>query len=230
MRREFLKLVGLGTVSVMLPGCLGNTVYTYRQKLTVIVGTPEGERSGSAVTEVKAAVGSQGLSGANVGYSVRGEATVVELGLGKYLFALLSNGGEYPATEYWAMNAFYKRVSEQYPSGNEELMHKFYSALQTMREPARLTPDLYPLLVTFTDINDPKSVKQLKPGKFRDVLGTGYSLRSISLEIVDEEATEGQVRKKLGFADEENPIFVDWKKFPSDHPLRSINIGSFRTG
>ncbi len=189
-------LVGLG---LGLSGCWGNT-YTYHQKLTVVVSTPAGVKSGSAVTEVTANVGQQSyLSPANVGYRVRGEAAVVDLGNGKYLFALLSSGGEKTATEYWAMLAFYKRVMDEYPSGSEERMNMFYTALLGMRDSQNVMPDKYPLLVTFSDINDPKSVKEVKPGKLADVFGAGFALQAITLEITDEAVTDGKVASSLGW-------------------------------
>jgi hypothetical protein len=195
-RRDALVVLGS---SLVLAGCWGET-YSYRQKLTVLVSTPSGEKSGSAITEVTANVGSQGiLSSANVSYRVRGEAAVVDLGNGKYLIALLSSGGEKTATEYWAMRAFYKRVMEEYPSGSEERMNKFYTALLDMRDSQRVAPDQYPLLVTFRDITDPKSVIEVKPDTLADVFGAGFALRAITLEITDEGVTQGSVETLINW-------------------------------
>jgi hypothetical protein len=193
MRRNFLKMIGLGGVAAALSGC-GGQVYTWNQKLTVIVKTPQGERSGSGITTVTAKVGGQPiLSQAMIGYSVRGEASVVDLGNGKYLFALLSNTGR-NATEYWALNTFPNRILGTYPY-TEEQLNLFYGALTKFRGKEPLAKENYPLLVTFRDVNDPKSVREVKPDKLSDAFGAGYALKSITLEITDEDVTDGEVQK-----------------------------------
>ena len=222
-RRSIMGLMGAG---LLLAGC--NSTYTYHQKLTVVVQTPEGERTGAAVTEVEASVGSQGLlSQANVSYKVRGEATVVGLGQGKYLFALLSSGGEWTATEYWAMHAFYKRVMDEYPSGSTERLNTFYTALLKMRDSERVAPDQYPLLVTFRDNNDPKSAVQVKPGQLADVFGQGYALKSVSLEITDEPLLKGSIDQLLPWAFGLAGSVGKGMKLPYTHLLNQINDGSF---
>ena len=57
-----------------------------------------------------------------------------------------------------------------------------------------------PLLVTFTDIKDPTTVKKVDPDNLAATFGPGVSLKSITLEITDETVTEGKVEK----------IFVWW--------------------
>jgi hypothetical protein len=56
-------------------------------------------------------------------------------------------------------------------------------------------PILYPLLVTFTDIADPKTVTRVDSANLAATFGPGYALTSITLEITDEPVTEGQVQK-----------------------------------
>jgi hypothetical protein len=192
-RRNALSLLGS---SLALTGCWG-TSYTYRQKLTVVVQTPDGEKTGAAVTQVVASVGSGGLNGHIVNYRVKGEAAIVDLGNGRHLFALLSSGGEYDATEYWAMNAFYKRVMEQYPTGSVERLNAFYTALPNIKGSVELPIKDYPLLVTFDDISNPETVKEVKPNRLADIFGAGYALQSIVLEIVDEQASGENVARLL---------------------------------
>ncbi|MEO6202469.1 MAG: hypothetical protein ABIU05_13315 [Nitrospirales bacterium] len=67
----------------------------------------------------------------------------------------------------------------------------------------------YPLLVTFTDINDPKTVQQVDPGNLAATFGPGVSLKRITLEITDEPVTEGKLESVLGWLD-------DLKKYRTD--------------
>jgi len=205
-------MAGLMLVVATLSGC-GNPSYTWHQKMTVTVSTPNGVKTGAAVSEVTASVGRQGfLSEAIVAYTVKGEATVIDLGNGKYLFALLSSSGN--PTEYWAMRIFYRRVMDQYP-GSEDELNRFYSALVNMRDAAPFAADRYPLLITFADINDPKTAREVKPDNLAAAFGSGYALRSITLEITDDPVTDGEVQSVVHWIGDpnvmENP---GWKNLP----------------
>jgi hypothetical protein len=102
---------------------------------------------------------------------------VLEVAPGKYLFALLGERSTNElATHTWA---------DQLPRNADEAWTK----IETLREIRDVPRAEYPLLVTFTDINDPKSVKEVKPDKLAEVFGAGYSLSAITLEITDEVAT-----------------------------------------
>jgi hypothetical protein len=51
---------------------------------------------------------------------------------------------------------------------------------------ATLDPDNYPLLVTFKENDDPKSVRRVNPDDLAAVFGAGHSLGAITMEITDE--------------------------------------------
>ena len=57
----------------------------------------------------------------------------------------------------------------------------------------------YPLLVTFTDIIDPTTVKVVDPDNLAETFGPGASLKRITLEITDEPVTEGKIESVLGW-------------------------------
>ncbi|MFO1174759.1 MAG: hypothetical protein U1E48_06075 [Paracoccaceae bacterium] len=65
-------------------------------------------------------------------------------------------------------------------------------------QPLTLTPDLYPLLVTFDDIHDPKSVRQVDPADLAAAFGPGVRLKAVTLAVTDEAVTEGKVEAVLG--------------------------------
>jgi hypothetical protein len=197
--KRILSAIAVIAAALTLSGCWKNT-YTWNQKLSVTVETPDGERSGSAVTQVTATIGEGGLLPTNAAYTVKGEAAVVDLGNGKYLFALLANSGG-NATEYWAVNNFQRMVMDNYPYSTEDL-DKFYSALEKIRAIQTLASDRYPLLVTFGDLADPMSVREVKPRDLEAAFGTGYRLKSITLAITDETVTKGEVQKLLSWIQE----------------------------
>ena len=175
--RSSLKALALALVlSLPLAGC-GGTNHSWHQKLTVIVNTPQGEKTGSAVTRVSHRVGRQWGTGADTvlvgGYA--GEATVVDLGDGKYLFAVLSSEGQ-SNTEYLAELVF--QQSLKIDSKLEEIsrLNQKYSEIEKLRVVEQVPRQYYPLLVTFTDINDPKSVKEVKPDSMADSVGAGSAV------------------------------------------------------
>lgn len=90
-------------------------------------------------------------------------------------------------------------------------------AIQKVREIRELDPKDYPLLVTFTDITDPTTVKQVNPTNLAATFGPGVSLKRITLEITDEPVTEGKIEHVLGWLDDptvmKNP---GWKSLPYD--------------
>ncbi|MCP4081491.1 MAG: hypothetical protein GY743_14690, partial [Planctomycetaceae bacterium] len=64
---------------------------------------------------------------------------------------------------------------------------------------AILKTDNYPLLVTFTDINDPASVKRVDRYDLEKHFGAGVKLKAVTLEITGEPVTKGAVEKVLGW-------------------------------
>ncbi len=194
-----------------------NPSVSWNRRLTVVVSTPNGDVSGYAVQR-ESIQNQDGLlvtpeaSGAS--HSLGGEAVVVEIKPGHYLFALLVD---------------YKPDTFQVLLPGEAPL-EVATKMTQMRGLNVLPSSQYPMLVTFTDINDPKSVKEVKPDKLADAFGPGFALKSITLEITDEAATKGQVEKKLPFLAQENPVFIDANKYPSGHPLRRLNRRSFKTG
>ena len=86
------RLAVFAVAAVGLAGCQDK--YEWHQKLTVVVSTPSGKVSGSSVIAINARYGQVPLSDIEVWYDVTGEATVVEVAPGRYLFALLEGTEE----------------------------------------------------------------------------------------------------------------------------------------
>jgi len=183
LRRAFRCLVVLPALAA-LSACQDTN--SWRQKLTVTVETPQGEVTGSSVVRVVSSFGQVPLSNSEVGYKVTGEAAVVEIAPGRYLFALLGNS---------EAERFYRALGYNYADRGEKL-----DRIARMQGESRvLKPDNYPLLVTFADIADPKTVRRVEPDNLAASFGPGVRLKAITLEITDEKVTEGRVEGVLGW-------------------------------
>jgi hypothetical protein len=179
-RRNLLRFSGLAGIATLLSGC-GTT--SWKQKITITVQTPAGEKSGSAVTQVDSSVGTYIGAGTMANQTLHGEATVVDLGQGKYVFGLLS---EQSKTLAWQI------FENEVPKDTEGA----WSAIAGKKGIVKPVPS-FPMLVTFGDLKVPASVKEVKPNDLAATFGSGYVLKSITLEVTDENVTEGVVGKVL---------------------------------
>ncbi len=176
--KRVLSSMLIAVAAFGLSGCAEN--FEWNQKLTVVVSTPAGDVSGASVVHYSSSAHSTFATGNALTSSVSGEATVVEVAPGKYLFALL-DGSQEIAT--WTFQ-------DRLPDGGTAERQR---ALQSQRGARAVPRDHFPMLVMFSNISDPKSVKEVKPDKLSDAFGAGYSLKSITLEITDEVMTDGEI-------------------------------------
>lgn len=191
-------LIAIGLVALaVLPGCdmFGFHDWHWNQKLTVSVMTPDGMKSGSSVVSVSVydtpswwGLGDFRGAGSS---SLSGEAVTVDLGNGRYLFALLTNYSHETARATFI-------PKEEQPRTKAEVI-KVYNRLEEMRGSRELAREQYPLLVTFDDINEPASVRRVDPGDISASFGPGYLLDTINISITDEPMTNGVVDVVLGW-------------------------------
>lgn len=189
-----LGIIGLlGALAYLV--FIGGPPVSWHQRLTVIVDTPDGEVSGASVTEVSVRddnglLQMQQTSGVKT--SVRGEAVVVEVLPGRYLFALLDGANA------WATHAF--DLVDQ-PDAKDRTNSAAMAKLRSLPldTPNNLPTNAYPLLVTFIDITKPETVQKVDPANLAASFGPGMRLKSVTLEITRESLTEGEVEKKLGW-------------------------------
>ena len=208
---------------------------TWRYKMTVTVETPEGIKTGYAVREVVFTDGPKLLpdvAGAN--WSVRGEAVAVDLGQGKYLFALMDIDGSYRIVH----DAF------PYSPASGQNIVRYYKSLTGQKKV--LEHNQYPTLVTFTDIKDPKTVTLVYGGQLDEttqqvlpvndlekIFGKGVKLKDITLEMTDEDVT-WKVANFLSWLNQYYDQRLDGERFgtiESKYRLaNSLSAGSFSTG
>jgi hypothetical protein len=187
-QRNFSCWKALGA-AVLSPSILSGCGWFYErwewnQKLTVEVLVDGKTVSGSAVSHIMwreaNALGSYPNS-----YS--GEATIVDLGERGMLFALIGEG-----TKQIAAYALHEELGVR--RADYETLFPKIMRFRGVREVPR---DHHPLLVTFTDISDPKTVQKVEPGNLAATFGPGVALGKITLEITEEDMTNGEVRKMI---------------------------------
>lgn len=184
-------------LSIGLAGCNPFAEdWEWNQKLTVEVATPEGIRSGSAITHVR---WREADVFGNYHAKFSGEATVVDLGAGRYLFALI---GE--ATEQIAAYTLHAELGEQ-RSDYDKLFPKIVEFRGTREVPR----DRYPLLVTFDDVDNPATISRVDPANLSASFGAGISLHRISLEITSDGEEHGDRLEHL----------LKWLNWPRDRFL-----------
>ena len=219
--------------------------YSWRYKITVTVETPEGEVSGSAVREMSNSKPIIDLPDVGNPANMRGEAVVVDLGERGVLFALIGDGSDLE---------FYGTFPTPNDGGSTPEGIKYY-ALLPVGTKADLGTDRYIKLVTFTDMDDPKSVALvygkgvcawakeppaecegvMKSGtytavnRFEELFGEGVRLKGITLEITDEPVTWGVVDEWLPktFKTE---IKDNWRNLPRELRHKLYYLTRFKQG
>lgn len=206
--------------------------FSWNQKLTVTVETPEGERSGSAVTHIEARFlkpGSRSISAASSSGRSYGEAVVVPLPNEKYLFVLRAENAD-----TLTQGAFYKQVLGEDAERIGDVADYYRWMLRRSGLSGPIPRDAYPRFVTFDDLSDPASVKLVDPDDLAATFGSGYALKSVTLEITGEPVMFGKVEQVLPWIDEYRNAHFDGSRIESANAqnrlANSLGTGSFKTG
>jgi len=166
----------LGPVALLAALFIGDQIRInrpgHKYRLTLEVETPEGIKAGSGVVSVHP---DRGYS--RHGHtSTRGDAVFVDLGGGKNLVALLAHidrALDLDDINYLALRAY--RADGRNVSFNE--MNRVSGA-------APVTGALIPILLTFTDPQDPATARTVPSQEMATALGGGFRLRAIRAEVV----------------------------------------------
>ena len=180
------------TAGVALALAMSNVYVSgeYRYRITIEVQTPEGIKTGAAVRAVTDHASSikvidlPGVGGSRP--KVRGEAVVVDLGEKGKLFGLID----------WDS---YREVYAAFPFAGAEKAGdglRYYLNLKPGAF-APLPEKQWPKFVTFTDMDDPKSVKSVPHDNLESVFGKGYAIKNIIIKITDEPITWGDIQRYL---------------------------------
>ncbi len=211
---------------------------TWRYKMTVVVETPEGLKTGSAVREM-----SNSYSKIRIDFpqstnpaKLVGEAVVVDLGERGKLFALLK-GYRYDVNHAHS-------IVYQYLGGGTNAAG--IKALANLKDVKRtIDPNDYPVFVTFTDVHDARSISEVlemepdtTPGNHskynliadhtEELFGRGVKIKEVTIETTDEPTT-------LGVVDQHKPysvrqIMKEWRQLSDEERTRLIPLLYLKTG
>jgi hypothetical protein len=212
-----------------------------RYRISVVINTPDGPRTGSGVWSFKLRPGNF-----DQGYNsrFRGEAIPVDLPNGKTVFALLDLRGGDNNPDRGSQGTLPEAVlfrhflmSSGYPPGVgssredhlDYLKQHFRSKVQLdCSRSALFNRSECPFLVSFSSPSDPQSVFALNPDRFSEEFGPGYSLAGMYLQITDEGPTH-QLQGRLPWEQQLNGNNLDGDRYSSRSTLaNSLNILSFK--
>jgi hypothetical protein len=147
---------------------LGEDRASLNYKLSYTVEVADKPFTGASVVSVTRSYLDSWLlpGGGGTGNIYKGEAVVVDLGEGRYLFSLLRSADSVDHAGYLATMPFEDSLWPQTPRGRDVsdfTVVDFVRLLKKQKPSTTLAPDHYPLLVTFKDINDPSSVVEVDP-------------------------------------------------------------------
>lgn len=220
--KKTILIVVLVFMGVSVGYCyFGLNQYTWHQKMTLEVDVDGQLYTGSSVVKVTVRDSdplTKGL-GFSMQFGATGEAAFVELPGPTYLFALLGGGAPDSGPQTNALNVFRDQLPR---SGNDR-----FAILSKSRFKTDIPRSHYPLLVTFTDIANPKTVQQVDPDNLAEVFGPGVSLKRITLEITDEPVTEGKIEQALPCLRSGKACVPLNKDLPYGHPMRNILNNAF---
>ncbi|MCB2077622.1 MAG: hypothetical protein KDE55_07980 [Novosphingobium sp.] len=192
---RLLSVAAICLALIFLSACKSN-VSEYRFEMTVEVETPDGLKTGSSVYAVRAGNKTRLTSEEGTrSLSQRGEAVAVDVAPGKTLFALLKTNAHWGDVASLSMQALDPRFTKRYDSVGTAAR---LAARDATAPPAIVDPAIYPMLVTFTDIDDPTSVQLVDPDDLAATFGDGYALKRITVRITDAPVTT-EIERRLGW-------------------------------
>ena len=190
----------LGIIAAVVVALIGGLVaaywiayptYSHRYRLTLEVETPEGLKTGSSVIKSQISGQPQLLTDSPGHVNLWGDAVFVDLGNGKNVIALLASGDgalNVDAPVWLAIRAFNVMDCPEYFCAWQRIARETGARV--------LRPDLMPTLVTFADVNDPKTAQVIQPGELPAVFGSGYRFKRAWIELTNDPVTR-TIEQKL---------------------------------
>lgn len=174
--------------------------YTFKYELTVDIDTPDGIRSGSTVIEVtywREWVMTV-VFGPRFPTKINGEALFVDLGSGKNVLLTLTT---FDAASSNAASPDYLPVRiYNFPWGDPGASNAMRVAIEQAKSSApKLVPfEQLTLMVTFRDLQNPRTLERVDPLKLSATFGPGYALKSVVMRPTNAPITE-QLEKRIAW-------------------------------
>jgi hypothetical protein len=180
---------------IIAAACIGLVSYfllpnhTNRFRLTIEVETPDGIRSGSSVIETDfwESGGWGPVEARGVRSSAKGDAVFVDRGYGKNLVAILGFGPD--GTDESKIFGLTRMAL----APGKDVGWKDESKLKGRGE---LPEDYVPTLVTFANLNDPKTASTVRPADFEKAYGPGFRFRRAVIETTNDSVVR-DIEKKM---------------------------------
>lgn len=181
----------------------------WNQELIVTVKTPQGIKKGSSITLNEVRLWPHRLWPYNkinakaIFHDWTGEATVVNLGDDKYLFALIGQPGFFSPVQL-----FKNSIDGRFGAKFGDLLQA-YPNIYRLNASSPIGSHRYNLLfVIFTDINDPTSIQIVDYDKLENYFGAGYIITRLSIGNSGKNVTQGKIKKVLSWMDDVDEIVL----------------------
>lgn len=216
-------------IALLIPLLLGSLFgcgaerYSWNERTTVTVSTPNGLATGTSVIEFRAAWCEDGCGFPPMNYQwdYTGEAVVVEVLPDRYLFVL-------PGTHLAHAHLYAPEVLGEYDNTGE----RFRNA-RALTEPFVLPQDAYPHMLTFLEWGDVDSIREVHPTSMAEAFGEGIEISAISLEVTRDRVTAPIVEDLLRWTCEQRRMDNgEHRSFriPNDSPRGWYSLSSFQLG
>jgi hypothetical protein len=213
-------------------------------RLTVVVETPEGERTGSSVTQDKTSFpgGLTRAQGWSIWTDFVGEAVVVDLGQRGLLFVTLVKP-DWLNSPGWGGSGGYAANMMSFPqekfrgtylaqATSNERYAAYLDELNRLKPKAGLALEDLPVLARFDDPKIPTSAVLVDPHDLAASFGPGVTLKSATVEITDDPITMG-IETRLPWLRSSKytePLFPNplHQPPPDENRARLLTYDSFR--
>lgn len=213
-----MKLLGVLVAAVVAFAVWMNSfTWEYNYRLILEFDTPSGPQSGSSVLTIRTRNSTWGLAETRgVRTSLKGEAVFVDLREGKSVVALLAGGDGGLRQEAMFRLPIFAFHLEKATWENQAAA---LSGPLTGKR-AELPSHLLPTIVTFSDLNDPRSIEVIDPYALEQTFGPGYRFKGAWIEMTTDRVTRTLVTK-LAWLAQDGAALLAWYKLRSSGRLRA---------
>lgn len=210
LRRPFLTLLFVCFVACAVLYRAYHPSVSWRQELELTIATPNGVVTAASVVKIKVwrtpiIIGAGGQFS-----SIEGEALAIDLGDGKFVFALLDG-------QDFLFKAAFKTAGREYL-----WMIRDIRLIKNQETPLAVDFDDLPTLVTFIDINDPDSITLVEPHDLASSFGEGFSLLGANLKFSRKAITQGRLEQIWPCLVSVDRCIPWARSSPLTHPLHGI--------
>jgi hypothetical protein len=225
-------ILGLAA-ALLVAGCaLGSRTYEFRYRLTILIDTPQGVRSGSSVIGIRKIIPPPWLPGPWAVNDVSGEGVVVNLPGKRTVLTLVA---KHPRLGFYSYDVPMMRLFAHLKSrpeftdqdGTSPDLEKLFGYLRRQKPTVVLPEELWPQFVYYRDPGDFRTVELVDPSDFDEAFGPGVRVKSVVFQVTDDEVTERIAQYLPDFG--AKPGFAEWysQQFSLSH-LRAIGPDDFR--